>query len=152
MLTRLASILTQLIFEHALRIRMKADAQAKSTGSVETLAPVPTSGPQEHDRETLIDQGLHTAESTLQDETLSQTSEPVKESVEASKQPGGQPGDNLIGKLNNLVTTDVTNITEARDFILAIVHIPLQITFCIVFLYVILGWRSAERSLTLSLV
>ena len=27
-------------------------------------------------------------------------------------------GDNLVGKLNNLVTTDLSNITEGRDFLL----------------------------------
>jgi hypothetical protein len=50
-------------------------------------------------------------------------------------------GENLVGKINNLVTTDLANIVEARDFLLAAVYIPLQITLCIVFLYAVLGWR-----------
>jgi hypothetical protein len=50
-------------------------------------------------------------------------------------------GENLVGKINNLVTTDLANIVEARDFLLAVFFIPLQITLCIVFLYAVLGWR-----------
>jgi hypothetical protein len=66
---------------------------------------------------------------------------------------------NLVGKINNLVTTDLANITNARDFLYLrwlnfnirveedsadttkVVYIPLQVALCIVFLYAILGWR-----------
>ena len=70
-------------------------------------------------------------------------------------------GDNLIGKINNLVTTDLANIVEARDFLSLGTHIysfmgffffldflfysvllaPLVIIICLVFLYQVLGWR-----------
>lgn len=70
--------------------------------------------------------------------------------------------DNLVGKINNLVTTDLGNITDSRDFLLIglynvtynrmsrpridilltlVTYIPLQIVLCIWFLYTILGWR-----------
>ncbi|KAJ7868848.1 P-loop containing nucleoside triphosphate hydrolase protein, partial [Mycena leptocephala] len=80
-LVRLEAIITQLIFEHALRIRFK---------------PLPTS----------------------------------------------RVGQNLVGKLNNLVTSDLQNITEAKDFMLLFVNMPLQLVLCISFLYVVLGWSA----------
>ena len=66
---------------------------------------------------------------------------------------------NLVGKINNLVTTDLANITNARDFLYlrrstfnifkqrgalisgTVVYVPLQVALCIAFLYAILGWR-----------
>ena len=53
----------------------------------------------------------------------------------------GSGGGNLVGKINNLISTDLANIVEARDFLLVLVYIPLQITLSIIFLYAVLGWR-----------
>ena len=68
---------------------------------------------------------------------------------------------NLIGKINNLVTADLGNIVAGRDFltismlstsiliwvrcliIQQVLLIPLQISLCTIFLYEVLGWRSA---------
>ncbi|KAJ7596755.1 P-loop containing nucleoside triphosphate hydrolase protein [Mycena floridula] len=49
---------------------------------------------------------------------------------------------NRLGKMNNLISTDLANITEARYFLLTALDIPLQITLCIGFLYVVLGWSA----------
>ncbi|KAJ7600411.1 multidrug resistance-associated ABC transporter [Mycena floridula] len=49
---------------------------------------------------------------------------------------------NRAGMMNNLITTDLANITEARYFLLTALNIPLQIGLCIAFLYVVLGWSS----------
>jgi hypothetical protein len=51
---------------------------------------------------------------------------------------------NLIGRINNLVTSDLYNITEARDFLFIVLHTPLNIALGAVFLYAILGWRCVE--------
>ncbi|KAJ7088653.1 multidrug resistance-associated ABC transporter, partial [Mycena epipterygia] len=90
-LVRVEAIITQLIFEHALRIRFKSETSAganKGTG----LPP--------------------------------------------------RSDQNLIGKLNNLVTSDLQNITEAKDIMLLFVNLPVQLTLCIWFLYVVLGWSA----------
>jgi hypothetical protein len=68
------------------------------------------------------------------DETLAQSSSAsVRSATESSKgkqkakdaqlpkdkaAPKEPSADNLVGKINNLVTTDLNNITEARDFLL----------------------------------
>ena len=36
---------------------------------------------------------------------------------------------NLVGKINNLVSTDLGNITEGRDFLFVVMYAPLQIIF-----------------------
>lgn len=47
--------------------------------------------------------------------------------------------ENLVGKINNFISTDVGNITDARDLLFVIWYCPLQIIICIWFLYAILG-------------
>lgn len=48
---------------------------------------------------------------------------------------------NLVGKLLNLVSTDLQNIVDARDFVRLFALVPIQVVLCTVFLYVILGYR-----------
>ncbi|KAJ7041082.1 P-loop containing nucleoside triphosphate hydrolase protein [Mycena alexandri] len=90
-LVRLEAIITQLIFEHALRIRFKSE---KSEETVKGAAPT------------------------------------------------SRAGRNLVGKLNNLVTSDLQNITEGKDFMLLFVNMPLQLVLCIWFLYAVLSWSA----------
>ncbi|KAJ6625968.1 ABC transporter type 1, transmembrane domain-containing protein [Mycena sp. CBHHK59/15] len=78
---RAETILMELIFEHALRIRMN-----------ETSAP-------------------------------------------AKKGP-------LLGKLNNMVTTDIRIILEAKSLLLSLVYMPLQLLLSVWFLYAVLGWSA----------
>ncbi|KAJ7182749.1 ABC transporter transmembrane region-domain-containing protein [Mycena crocata] len=84
-LVRVEAIISQLVFEHALRIRFKAETSADGSPRADQI---------------------------------------------------------LIGKLNNLVTSGLRNITEAKDFMLLLVHMPLQLALCVWFLYVVLGWSA----------
>ncbi|KAH7100034.1 ATP-binding cassette transporter [Auriculariales sp. MPI-PUGE-AT-0066] len=86
LLVQTESFLTELIFEHSLRIRM----------STATTHP------------------LNHASSTPEQS-------------------------NLTGKITNLLTSDLNNITDARDFWFLVVYCPLQIVVCIYFLYRVLG-------------
>ncbi|KAG9314718.1 hypothetical protein JVU11DRAFT_5527 [Chiua virens] len=49
---------------------------------------------------------------------------------------------NLIGTINNHLTTDLTNITAAKELLPVVVGVPLQISLCIAFLYRTLGWSA----------
>ncbi|KAF9009619.1 multidrug resistance-associated ABC transporter [Cyathus striatus] len=89
------SMLTQLVFEHSLRIRMKAETS--------------------DNLQTDVDEGAADA-----------------------KKPTSRV-DNMIGKLNNLMTSDMSNMTTAVDFLIPLLGSPLQICFGILFLYNILG-------------
>ncbi|KAJ3727277.1 P-loop containing nucleoside triphosphate hydrolase protein [Lentinula guzmanii] len=83
---RLEALLTQLVFEHALRIRVKG--------------------------------------------------EPPSSSIETDK---GHRKSNLVGKITNLVTTDLSVISDARNCIALVSEIPILFALYAVFLYNILG-------------
>ena len=103
---RIQAIFTELVFEHALRIRMKAETAA-STPSPST-APTP-------DTASLADtavgtEGEHSAEGT------EQTLQPSSASIASSSSGKGKgkakeedddkdKDSNLVGKINNLVRT-----------------------------------------------
>jgi hypothetical protein len=47
---------------------------------------------------------------------------------------------NLVGKINNLISSDLGNITEARDFVMVTCYTPVVIVICIIFLWNLLQW------------
>ncbi|KAJ7288436.1 P-loop containing nucleoside triphosphate hydrolase protein [Mycena rebaudengoi] len=49
---------------------------------------------------------------------------------------------NLIGKINNLVTSDVATFTRVMEIWITVLFIPFQVGLAVWFLYVILGWSS----------
>lgn len=99
--------------------------------------------PNETESDTLHsrDETLHASSSSEVPSTSSIGKDKVSNLPKDVDKDKSSSGENLVGKINNLVTTDLANIVEARDFLLAAVYIPLQITLCIIFLYVVLGWR-----------
>lgn len=54
----------------------------------------------------------------------------AKHEPEEKALPKDASADNLVGKINNLVTTDLSNIVDARDFLL-LCKIPLSNLTCI---------------------
>ena len=142
-------MITQLVFEHALRIRMKSEPSSSSSSPSQpsTSAPTPdtasvaesTSGHSPDGTE-----GIEGTSTTLASEATS--SEMDKASIKGEeKKPTGEKGGNLVGKINNLVSTDLNNIIDGRDFLMIAVACPIQIILCIVFLYTILGWRYVDK-------
>ena len=55
---------------------------------------------------------------------------------------GVDDGSNLVGRITNLVSTDLSNITSGRDFPMLFTSLPLQVILCIIFLYEVLGWSA----------
>ncbi|KAK7048260.1 P-loop containing nucleoside triphosphate hydrolase protein [Favolaschia claudopus] len=49
---------------------------------------------------------------------------------------------NLIGRINNLATSDLKALTDQLEIWITVVFFPLQVTLAIWFLYAILGWSS----------
>ncbi|KAJ7590652.1 multidrug resistance-associated ABC transporter [Mycena floridula] len=49
---------------------------------------------------------------------------------------------NLVGRINNLATTDVSNITGVSEFWIVTLFFPLKLLLCMTFLYVILDWSA----------
>ncbi|KAI0932659.1 hypothetical protein AcW1_000282 [Taiwanofungus camphoratus] len=159
MLVQVQGIITQLIFDHALRIRVKAEAsETPAPSTVSTAVPTPdnasiieASGSQDpHRSPTTSEEDSDTAHASTADASSTKGKQKPKLVSESgdSKKPvekpaaGGSQGGNLVGKINNLVTTDLQNIINGRDFLYIVVEIPLNTALSVWFLYKILGWSA----------
>ncbi|KAI0782172.1 multidrug resistance-associated ABC transporter [Abortiporus biennis] len=126
------SILTQLMFDHALRIRIKAD----------TPDPPPPSGmvPEDEDstnvQEADVD-GASTAGPSSDEATLPANRKAEKTGRIRNKSKGKG---NLTGKINNLVTADFANIENGANWPMLIFYVPVQIILSLMMLYKLLGW------------
>lgn len=159
------------MFEHSLRIRVKAESEPTApsislgpsepvTPDTESINSNPSPSGDSADNSSNHTEITGTTEldtSDSRDNTLrssssgTRSSRQRKEKGKAGLQPGStehleEPGgnssaENLVGRINNLITTDLANIVDSRDFLLVLIYIPLQITLCIIFLYIVLGWR-----------
>ncbi|KDR83043.1 hypothetical protein GALMADRAFT_866150 [Galerina marginata CBS 339.88] len=155
-LVRTEGILTQLVFEHSLRIRLKAESSSDRddqdndtvVGTPDTSSITESSPPESGDEElgptaSASRQPSGDSESTVTGTSTKGNPKDDTSGSETTKAAKKDKGDaNLIGKINNLVTTDLTNIVEARDFLLLVIFVPLQITLCTAFLYKLLGWSA----------
>jgi len=162
-LVRTEGIITQLVFEHSLRIRMKTQASGATTSSSEDMTAAPTL-----DSVSIADgtEGQKISNSSRdQTQTVQSSSASVNSILSKIKHKARDvkiaddtvtkkegTADNLVGKINNLVTTDLGNIVDGRDFLLVALYIPVQIILCIWFLYVILGWSSIVGLITMLLL
>ncbi len=172
--------MTELVFEHALRIRMKADtSDSDSVASGETTAIATPETTSYSDAEVRGEDA--SAAGAINSATSSSATATDSTSTQASAQDKGKgrgsveaapklsepekatlekkAGKNLVGKINNLVSSDLSSLESAAVNLIytcecqaykrdrgefeheAVVESPLQIALSIVFLYQILGWR-----------
>jgi hypothetical protein len=152
-LVRIECIITQLVFEHSLRIRMKEEAPAtpERVSEVTTAVATPEQEADANLGEGNISHGATvgptpststspSAQPKAKDKAKKGTSvaPSITPSTTASAKDKDKQG-NLVGKINNFISTDLGNITGARDFLFMVWYCPLQIAICVWFLYSILG-------------
>jgi len=174
-LVRLEVVITQLVFEHSLRIRLKAEASGDRTASVPGQ-PVPkaasvastdrTDGTVESEHSarnendcasTPVGSSRTASESTQATTKGKGKATPENIQAQPEKKTGGDT-ENLMGKINSFLTSDLRNILEASHFLYysmsyilfatesllttcLVFCVPIQIILCSIFLYKILGWR-----------
>ncbi|GAW02588.1 P-loop containing nucleoside triphosphate hydrolase protein [Lentinula edodes] len=180
------AILTEVILEHALRIRVKAETDdeddQKASEAISSNYPSASASPSqsESDSSTPPDSGDEEDQRTLQSDTHSRAAtnateatdatdttlrpgssssskvikskEPSKVSAlalttDSSKNPKSQKiksekAKNILGKLSNLVTTDMQNITDGKEALRLIIQVPIQVALCVWFLERVLGWSA----------
>ncbi|KAI0052966.1 hypothetical protein FA95DRAFT_1579668 [Auriscalpium vulgare] len=155
-LVRVEAIITQLVFEHALRIRMKAETPSRGTSTANTPDNWSEASSSELESETIYEPGhsVEDASNESGDDTLRASTPSVRSSTAKGKGKAKAPDaktpepeaekqeSNLVGKINNLVSTDLSNITDGRDFLLLILYMPFQLALSIWFLYAMLGWSA----------
>ncbi|KAJ3850966.1 hypothetical protein EV368DRAFT_74841 [Lentinula lateritia] len=180
------AILTEVILEHALRIRVKAEtddgedkkASEASTSSYPSASASPSRS--ESNMSTPLDSGDEEDQKTVQSDTHSRAAtnateatdatdttlrpgssssskvikskEPSKASAlalitDSSKNPKSQKinsekAKHILGKLSNLVTTDMQNITDGKEALRLIIQVPIQVALCVWFLERVLGWSA----------
>ncbi|KAJ6585299.1 P-loop containing nucleoside triphosphate hydrolase protein, partial [Mycena capillaripes] len=169
---RTEAIITQLVFAHSFRIHMKAETTAAKdadAGSPAIESPKPAAHAESDADSTdeIVAPEMGESSSRSEDDSMtvqastasikSTTSkQPESAKEEAKKLEAKKSDGSLVGKINNLVTTDLGNIgqlfssaprnlltgrlVDSRDFLVLVIYIPLQITLGIWFLYVLLGW------------
>nr|GAT53005.1 multidrug resistance-associated ABC transporter protein [Mycena chlorophos] len=131
-LVRTEAIITQLVFAQSLRIRMKADVSEKKKGE-EATAPATPAG---------VQTPTEAESTTVQPRSASVKSgtESVKKGERKAEEATREKSVAMVGRINNLVTTDLDNIVDSREFLDLLVYTPLQLSIGIYFLYVLLGW------------
>ncbi|KAH7337951.1 P-loop containing nucleoside triphosphate hydrolase protein [Rhizoctonia solani] len=129
-IVRAEAIITQILFEHSLRIRMIA-AVANKTSGTSNIAT----------ERTTTEQGAEGSDHTA-DTSEAQTVVACESSAttKGNKQDDEEP--NLIGEINNLMSTDLGNIVDGRNFVFLATYAPIQITCPALLLYWILGWSA----------
>lgn len=178
MVVRTEAIITQLIFEHALKIRLKdetamgGDASrmttAAATPHTESLAPDEIFGGDDADHMVESSEATVVSESETSTRGKGVATAPAKGSpTDASTKKEAKPttsGSNPIGNMTNLVSTDLSNITDgnskspshtdlhatdyciprtpARDTLFLFYWAPLQISVAVYFLYRLFGWAA----------
>jgi hypothetical protein len=174
---RVTAITTQLVFEHALRIRVKAETTS-SPAATPTGTPEGRSEATTPDNGSVIEINIESEDAGRgsSEEAQSEPSTTAASSIkgkrkdeapasDSGKEDGDEPGgsSNLVGKMNNLVSTDLENLVDGRDILLLglssspppalffvlmniyfplVLYFPLQVVMCIWFLYNILGWSA----------
>ncbi|KAF8171621.1 P-loop containing nucleoside triphosphate hydrolase protein [Mycena galopus ATCC 62051] len=148
-LVRTESIITQLVFAHSLRIRVKAETTSTKEDSPAVDRPastVPAGSDTDSTDQTATPEngespaGSEAGSSTVQPSSASIKSTATKQTPKPKKQEVKEREGSLIGKINNMVTTDLGNITDSREFLQLFISIPLQLALGIWFIYTLLGW------------
>ncbi|WVQ74585.1 hypothetical protein IAR50_004186 [Cryptococcus sp. DSM 104548] len=169
-LVRAEALLTQLLFDHALRLRMKDQVDDEREKEVEEITNEEEGGPLVTVEE-IVDHApgapeelIHRDDSETEGETTvapSTEATEVGSSTESDKDKAASrkaaadaeaqktKGQGLAGKINVLMSADIESVIEGRDLALVFVYTPVQFALCVVLLYNILSWSSLIGVLTM---
>ncbi|WVQ64901.1 uncharacterized protein L199_003070 [Kwoniella botswanensis] len=152
-LVRSEALLTQLIFDHALRLRMK-DAIEDEKNEESPAAGAPeiriedVTQPAPGATEALLGAEAATNDDTEVGSSNGTVKKDDKEAA-ADAEAKKAKGQGLAGKINVLMAADVESVLEGRDLALVFVYTPIQLALCIYLLYKILSWSALVGMLTM---
>ncbi|KAF8310655.1 ATP-binding cassette transporter [Clavulina sp. PMI_390] len=142
---RTEGIITQLVFEHALRIRVKEDtestrSQPASRATTRPITPVSDATATGAPSVDVVEDGSGSHDTLSAGEPVDvASSKPDASSADTAEEAATS---SLIGRINNLISSDLDNIVEARELPYILIYIPLKIVLSTWFLYLILGWST----------
>jgi hypothetical protein len=112
-LTLTEGLLTQLVFEHSLRIRFKAEgSKENSPSTIQSALPIVTPATHTVEGSTAIEG------SDTQLGTSAKGKAKVDSSATKSAASKDEKKDNLVGKINTLATVDLENVVNAKEFLM----------------------------------
>ncbi|KAF8956143.1 P-loop containing nucleoside triphosphate hydrolase protein [Flammula alnicola] len=139
---RLEAIFTQLVLQHALRIRVVAETKDEPSTSTTTSTAAPSIAGTSSAAPSIADSGSATSPSEMA-ETVSVPAEPQKKkSAPAGPPAEADAGKSLVGRMNNLISSDLQTVGKASEFMQLFLAGPLMVLLTIGFLYTILGWSA----------
>ncbi|QRV86038.1 ABC transporter transmembrane region [Ceratobasidium sp. AG-Ba] len=154
-LFRTEATLTQLLFEHSLRMRMVAEVRSSRNGGETPTTTSSVWRAAGTDSKTTI---VEDAKVTRMTHTAEASSTNPNSAAGKSKGRNSNKylvktldNSNTMGKINNLMFTDLGNINEGRDFLFILLYAPIQIVASVFFLYKILGWSAVIGMLVMLL-
>ncbi|OCH87049.1 hypothetical protein OBBRIDRAFT_796585 [Obba rivulosa] len=140
---RAQAIITSLVFDHALRIRVKAGSDNSAVTASGISAPTALDTSSFLDSSTASHSSPDSEEDTIHPKSIdSSTINKQISEADCEGSSTSETSQSLVGRLNTLVTIDVDKITRARDFVMLLVMVPLQAVLSLWFLYSVLGWSS----------
>ncbi|WWC68639.1 uncharacterized protein I206_102570 [Kwoniella pini CBS 10737] len=155
-LVRSEALLTQLLFDHALRLRMKDaidDGNEKetqnSTGPEIRIEDTTEPGPGATEAILSSDGPQFNETTQVGSSTGSNKDKKDDKEAAANEEAKKTKGQGLAGKINVLMAADVESVLEGRDLALVFVYTPIQLALCIYLLYRILSWSALVGMLTM---
>ncbi|ORX36515.1 hypothetical protein BD324DRAFT_651753 [Kockovaella imperatae] len=155
-LIRCESIISMLIFEHALRLRMRESTEKEEKEEPKPINPALIditvedieNAPGKPLLPSAPEPTVVESENGTDDTEVGSSSQASNKGKIADKKAESQDGSEegtgqgIAGKINVLIAADVSAVVEGRDFPLIFVLLPVQLVLCVVFLYNILSWSS----------
>lgn len=122
-LVRTEALLTQLLFDHALRLRMRDSVEED-----ENKQDVDVPDIQVEDAE---QNGHPNGETNGKDSKKKDAAAPVKTATQG-----------ITGRINVLMSQDIESLVEGRDIMLFLVYTPISLVLCLYVLYKMLSWSA----------
>jgi hypothetical protein len=113
-------VLTQLVFEHSLRIRSKEENTPSAPSDVAFISEDPRNHTGAESEATLNNDGQSTSESRTAVSSNPTSDVPTKGAAKDGPKDGTETSrdSSVAGKINNLITTDMNNLEAGQSFVL----------------------------------
>ena len=116
------ALITQLVLEHSLRIRLVAEDPIKKSENAHGTA---SAAPDDASEDEQSNPSCKSSENTAIDSTASESETTTKDSSSIKTAPSVtlKKEQNLIGKINNLVTTDALSLQIVNTFLACLTYV-----------------------------
>jgi ABC-type multidrug transport system fused ATPase/permease subunit len=146
--TQIEATITAIVYRHALRIRVVNEADEVASTAAPVAPPIPTLNAAGTTEVPTLPDSPPVEVATTHSRANSSATTAVGSGDGSSKKDDASVGDNemkttdIVGRLNNLVTSDLESITAGRDCLMYGMNSVIQLVLGSWFLYSILGWSA----------